>query len=88
MAEKVKLPLNLYTRAMTDYLIQVAKKLSKEFDCDIGQLAQAMDSTQVKKIISDQVHFDKYLCSPYRCKACKRNIPHDSHIFDNESIYE
>ena len=78
----------LYNKAMKEYLLEVAAKLSKEFSCDIGQLAQAIDSKAVKKELQDQIHFDKYLCSPYRCKACKRDIPHDDPIFDHESIYD
>lgn len=77
-----------YAEAQKARLVQIAMKLSNQFDCDVGQIAEAINSKIVKKAISDQVHFDKYLCSPYRCKACKRGIPHDDPIFDNESICE
>lgn len=77
-----------YEKAQKSLLISTVMNLTEEFNCDIAQIAEALNSKNVKKALSDQVHFDKYLCSPYRCKACKRKIPHDDPIFDNEPIYD
>lgn len=67
--------------------IQTIEKICKELDCDLLELAEAIKNTYIQKDITDAIHLKKWGCTQNRCRACKENIPHDSHLFDTESIY-
>ena len=67
--------------------IQTVEKICKELGCDLVELAEAMKNSYIQKDISDSIHLNRWGCLPDRCRACTENIPHDSHIFDTESIY-
>ncbi len=75
-----------YGKAQKSHLIRVISKLAEELNCDIEEITAVIYDNEVKNSIIRMVHFNKYNCSPEFCKACKRKIPHDSHIFDSESI--
>lgn len=78
---------NVHEKIHEKIFISIVEQLCKELECDLIELGSVLRMTNVRKEISDSLHFTRYHCLPERCKACKENIPHDSYIFDSESIF-